>query len=236
MTVCSSVQARGKTLAVSLFSAENKTYEAQRRASNHGRSRRMASGPHRQDDGQVFSRRACETFSQRREDHRRREEERSRQAFKIFSNCFGSSPYPSARIARTKSSSRGVANSPRSTSISAFFRFLSAASCGRLPRLFSSAITSRISSSFVPFAIAKAQNDSSFLLTMQLTSQPNEHLRLTCAKAALYTVHSRWARISAPRASSHSACSSGAKSGSPSGISEISKFIGEISAVLRPQK
>jgi hypothetical protein len=233
--MCSIVQTLGKTLAVSLFSAENKTYEAQRKTSNHGRSRRMASGPHRQDDGQVFSRRACETFSQRREDHRRREEERSRQAFKIFSSCFGSSPYPSARIARAKSSSRGVANSPRSTSISSFFRFLSAASCGRRPGLPSSAMTSRMSSSFVPFAMFKARNDSGFLPTMQLSSLANTPLRLTGANAPAYTCDSRWVRISTRRASSHSACSVG-KIGSPSGISEISKSSREMSAVTRSQK
>ena len=134
------------------------------------------------------------TLSRGREDHRLREEARSRQAFTIFSSCFGSSPYPSARIARTKSSSRGVANSPRITSSSSCFRFLALESCGRRPRLFSSAITSRMSSSLVPSAMCERRNDSGFLLTMQLTSANNPGLRLTGTNAGLYTVNSRWAR------------------------------------------
>ncbi len=194
------------SLAVSVLSAENQSYEAQRKTNDHGRSRPMARGPHRQDDGQGFSRGASETLSRGCEDYRRREEARSRQAFTIFSSCFGSSPYPSARIARTKSSSRGVANSPRRISRSSCFRFLALASCGRRPRLFSSAITSRMSSSFEPLAMFKARNASGFLLAMQLSSLFNAALRLTSAKEGLYTVYSRWVQSFAWRASSHSAC------------------------------
>lgn len=225
--MCASAQAGGKSLAVSLFSGENQAYEAQRKNSNHGRSRRVARSSHRQDDGQVFARGARETVSRGKEDHRRREEERSRQAFTILSSCFGSSPYPSARIALTKSSSRGVANSPRITSSSSFSRFVSFASCGRRPRLVSSAITSRMSSSFVPFAVFKARNDSGFLPTLQLSSLHNNGLRLTGANAPAYTVNSLWARNFAQRASSHSACTA-SQSGLPAGISEIRNRSGSI--------
>jgi hypothetical protein len=168
--MCAIVPSSSNPLAVSVFSAENQSYEAQRKTDDHGPSRPVARRSHRQDDGQGFSRRAGKAFSRGCEDHRRREEARSRQAFTICSSCFGSSPYPSARIARTKSSSRGVANSPRIASFSSCFRFLALESCGRRPRLFSSAITSWMSSSLVPFAILESRNDSGFLLTMQLTS------------------------------------------------------------------
>lgn len=164
--MCAIVRSKGKSLAVSHFSAENQLYEAQRKIRNHGRSRQEIRCPYRSGDGQILPRRTRETVSRRSKDHRFREAENARQAFKISSNLFGSSPYPSARIDRTKSSSRGVANIPRSTSISSFLCFLALASCGRRPRFFSSAITSRISSSFVPFAMFKARNDSGFLLTM----------------------------------------------------------------------
>ena len=162
--MCAINRGNGKSLAVSHSSEENQLHEAQRKAFDHGRSRQEIRCPHRSGDGQVLPRRARETVSGRREDHRFREAENARQAFKISSNLFGSSPYPSARIDRTKSSSRGVANIPRSTSISSFLCFLALASCGRRPRLFSSAITSRMSSSFVPFAMFKARNDNGLLL------------------------------------------------------------------------
>ncbi len=146
-------QQRAKSLAVSLFSADNQSYEAQRETSDAGRSRRAIFRPHGQGDGQVLPRGARKTVRQCRESHRFREAEKTRQAFKISSNFSGSSPYPSARIAFTKSSSRGVANIPRSIAISSFLCFIASASHGRRPRLFSSAITSRMSSSFVPLAI-----------------------------------------------------------------------------------
>jgi len=221
------VRSNGKPLAVSHFSAENKLDEAQRKTSNHGRSCQEIRCPHRSGDGQVFPGRTRETVSRRREDHRFREAENARQAFKISSNLFGSSPYPSARIDLTKSSSRGAANISRSTSISSFLCFLALASCGRRPRLFSSAITSRISSSFVPFAISEAGNDSGFLLTLQLSSLTNNCRRLTAENMPAYTVCSRWARNSARRASSHSACTA-SQSGLPAGISEICNRSGSL--------
>jgi hypothetical protein len=167
--MCAIVPSSANPLAVSFFSADNQSYEAQRKTDDREPSRPMARRSYRQDDGQVFSGRACETFSRSRKDHRRREEARSRQAFTILSSCFGSSPYPSARIARTKSSSRGVANSARITSFSSCFRFLALESCGRRPRLFSSAITSWMSSSLVPLAMCERRNDSGLLLIIQLT-------------------------------------------------------------------
>ncbi len=227
MTMRALGQTRGKPLAVSLFSAENRLYEAQRKTDDPGRSRGMARGSHRQDDGQVFSRRAREAVSRSSEDHRRREEARSRQAFTIFSSCLGSSPYPSARIARTKSSSRGVAKRPRITSRSSFSRFLALASIGRLPRRDSSAITSRISSSFGPFPMSKDANDRRFLPIFQLTSSFTARLRLTRVKSPAYTVRSRWARNFARRASSHSACTA-SQSGLPAGISEICNRSGSL--------
>jgi hypothetical protein len=167
----------GKSLAVSHFSAENQLYEAQRKTSNHRRSRQEIRCPHRTSNGQVLARRTRETVSRCREDHRFREAENARQAFKISSNLFGSSPYPSARIDRTKSSSRDVANIPRSTSISSFLCFLALASCGRRPRLFFSAITSRMSSSFMPFAMSEAQNDTVPAIDNQLHSFANPVMR-----------------------------------------------------------
>lgn len=220
-------QQRAKHLAVSLLSAENQAYETQRKAANHGRCRRVARRTHRQDDGQIYSRRTRKTVSQCHEDHRRREEARTRQAFKISSNCSGSSPYPSARIDLTKSSSRGVSNIPRRTAISSFLRFIASASRGRRPRLFSSAITSRISSSFVPLAISEARNDSCYLLANQLNLLANPAIQLTAVNAGLYTVNSRWARFFAQRASSHSACTA-SQSGLPAGISEIRNRSGSL--------
>jgi hypothetical protein len=122
--MCAIVRSKGKSLAVSHFSAENQLYEAQRKIRNHGRSRQEIRCPYRSGDGQILPRRTRETVSRRSKDHRFREAENARQAFKISSNLFGSSPYPSSRIDRTKSSSRGVANIPRSTSISSSFAFL----------------------------------------------------------------------------------------------------------------
>ncbi len=229
------VPSSANSLAVSVLSAENQSYEAQSKTDDDGRSRPMARRSDRQDDGQGFSRRASAALSRGREGHRLREEARSRQAFTIFSSCFGPSPYPSARIARTKSSSRGVANSPRITSSSSCFRFLALESCGRRPRLFSSAITSRMSSSLVPSAMCESRNDSGFLLTMQLTSANNAGLRLTGTNAGLYTVYSRWACHFAWRASSHSACTA-PQSGLPAGISEISKLFRETLTALRSYK
>jgi hypothetical protein len=54
-------------------------------------------------------------------------------------------------------------------------------------------------------------------------------MRLTARDAAIYTVSSRWTRISAQRASSHSACTA-SQSGLPAGISEISKSFREMLA------
>src|SRR5271167_4408 len=102
-----------KSLAVSHFSAENQIYEAQRKASDQGRRVGNVRGAYRQGHGQILARRACGAVSQCRQGHRFREAEKTSQAFKMLSKLSGSSPYPSSRIDRTKSSSRGVAKIPR---------------------------------------------------------------------------------------------------------------------------
>jgi len=229
------VQARSKSLAVSLFSAENKTYEAQRKTSYHGRGRRETRGTPRAGVVEILSGRKSRKTAKDQAVHFLREAERARQVFKIFSSSPGSSPRPSRPIAAITSASLVKPRIIRIVSNRSRCNFRASPLAGRLPRRDSSAMTSRMSSSFVPFAMFKARNDSGFLPTMQLSSLANTRLRLTGANAPAYTCDSRRARLSAPRASSHSACSAG-KIGSPSGISEISKSSREMSAVLRSQK
>jgi len=233
--MCVGVQTHGKLLAVSLLSAENKFYEAQRKTSNDGRSRREARGTPRACMVEILSGRKSRKTAEDQAVHFLREEERARQVFKISSSSAGSSPRPSRPIAAITSVSLVNPRIIRIVSNRSRCNFRASALAGRLPRRDSSAITSRMSSSFVPFVMFKARNDNGFLLTIQLSSLINRGLRLTAAKATLYTVHSRWARNSAQRASSHSACTA-SQSGLPAGISEISKSSREMSAVLRSQK
>ena len=209
------VQARGKSLAVSLFSAENKTYEAQRKASNHGRSRRETRGTPRPGVVEIFSGRKSRKAAKDQAVHFLREEERARQVFKIFSSSSGSSPRPSRPIAAITSVSLVNPRIIRIVSNRSLCNLRASALVGRLPRRDSSAISSRISSSLVPFAMAEARNNTVPSLTNQLYLFANRAMRLTGPKSALYTVDSRWARNSARRASSHSACSAGAKLGCP---------------------
>jgi len=233
--VCHVLEARAKSLAVSLFSVENRTYEAQRKTSNHGRSRREARSTPGAGVVEILSRRKSRKVAKDQAVHFLREEERARQVFKICSSSTGSPPRPSRPIAAITSASLVNPRIIRIDSNRSFCNFRASALAGRLPRRDSSAITSRMSSSFVPFAMFKGRNDSGFLLTMQLSSLANTGLRLTPKNAPLYTAYTRLARNVARRASSHSACSVG-KVFSPSGISEIGKFPWEMSAALRPQK
>lgn len=233
--MCDTVQIDRNSLAVSVFSGENQAYEAQRKASNHGRSRREARRTPRASVVDILSGRKSRKAAKDQAVHFLREEERARQVFKIFSSSAGSSPRPSRPIAAITSVSLVNPRIIRIVSNRSRCNFRASALAGRLPRRDSSAITSRISSSFVPFAMAEARNNTVHSLTNQLYLFANPAMRLTGAKAALYTVNSRWVRNSARRASSHSACSVG-KIGSPSGISEISKSSREMSAVLRSQK
>jgi hypothetical protein len=221
------VRRNGKSLAVSYFSAENKTYEAQRKASVHGRSRRETRGAPGAGVVEIHSGRKNRKAAQDQTVHFLREEERARQSFKIFSSSFGSSPRPSRSIAAITSASRVNPRIIRIVSSRSLGIFRASALIGRFPRRESSAITSRMSSSFVPFAMFKARTDTGFLLTMQLTSLVNAGLRLTGKNAPAYTVYSRWARNFAQRASSHSACTA-SQSGLPAGISEIRNRSGSL--------
>jgi hypothetical protein len=225
--MCAIVRRNGKSLAVSLLSAENKTYEAQRKTSVHGRSRREARGVPGAGVVEIQSGRKSRKTAQDQTIHFLREEERARQSFKIFSSSSGSSPRPSRSIAAITSASLVSPRIIRIVSSRSLFIFRASALIGRFPRRESSAITSRISSSFVPFAMFKARNDNDSLLTMQLTSLVNAGLRLTGKNAPAYTVNSRWARNFARRASSHSACTA-SQSGLPAGISEIRNRSGSL--------
>lgn len=233
--MCDIVQIGRNFLAVPVFSGENKAYEAQRKTSNHGRSRREARGTPRAGVVEILSGRKSRKAAKDQAVHFLREEERARQVFKIFSSSAGSSPRPSRPIAAITSVSLVSPRIIRIVSNRSRCNFRASALAGRLPRRDSSAITSRMSSFLVPLAIFKARNDSGFLPTMQLSSLANTRLQLTRQNAPAYTCDSRWARNFARRASSHSACSVG-KIGSPSGISEISKSSREMSAVTRSQK
>jgi hypothetical protein len=225
--MCTVVQPCSKFLAVSLFSADNKTYEAQRKAFDHGRSRRETSGTPGASVVEVHSGRKSRKTAQDQEIYFLREEERARQSFKIFSSSSGSSPRPNRSIAAITSVSFVNARILLIVSSRSRCNFRASALICRLPRRDSSAITSRMSSSFVPFAMFKARNDSGFVLTMQLSSLSNSGLRLTRKNAPPYTVCSRWARSSAQRASSHSACTA-SQSGLPAGISEIRNRSGSL--------
>jgi hypothetical protein len=221
------VRSNGKSLAVSLFSAENKPYEAQRKASNHGRSRREAGSTPGSGLVEIYSRRKSRKAAQDQEIHFLRKAERARQSFKIFSSSSGSPARPSKSIAAIASASFVKLRILRIVSCRSRCNSLGSALIGHLPRRDSSAITSRMSSSFVPFAMFKARKDSGLLLTMQLSLLTNTGLRLTIENAPAYTVHSRWARNFVRRASSHSACTA-SQSGLPAGISEIRNRSGSL--------
>lgn len=221
------VRSNAKSLAVSLFSAENNSYEAKRKTDDHGRSRGEASGTPGAGLVEIHSGRKSRKATQDQAVHFLREEERARQSFKIFSSSSGSSPRPSRSIAAIASASLVNPRIVRIISSRSLCNFRASALFGRLPRRDSSAMTSRMSSSFVPFAMSKDGNDSRFLTTFQLTSSVTSRLRLTRAKPPAYTVYSRWARNSARRASSHSACTA-SQSGLPAGISEICNRSGSL--------
>jgi hypothetical protein len=225
--MCAIVRSKGKSLAVSHFSAENQYYEAQRKASDHGRSRREASSTSGAGVVEIHSGRKSRETAEDQEIYFLREKERARQSFKIFSSSSGSSPRPSKLIAATTSASFVSPRILRIVSCRSRCNFRASPLIGRLPRRDSSAITSRMSSSFVPFGMVKRRNDSGFLLTMQLSSMGNSRPRLTGKNAPAYTVHSRWARHFARRASSHSACTA-SQSGLPAGISEICNRSGSL--------
>ncbi len=227
MTMRALGQTRGKPLAVSLFSRENWPYEAQRKVSDHGRSRRRARSSSGAGVVEVHSGRKSRKTSQDQAVHLFREEERTRQSFKIFWSSSGSSPRPSKSIAAITSASFVNPSILRIVSNRSFCNLRASALAGRLPRRDSCAITSRMSSSFASFAMLKVRNNSGFLTTLQLTSLFNARLRLTRAKSPAYTVHSRWARTFARRASSHSACTA-SQSGLPAGISEICNRSGSL--------
>ena len=285
--MCDVVQIARNFLAVSVFSGENQAYEAQRKASNHGRSRRETRSHNGQFSVTTLTGGAGKKVAQFFEDYRLHKKEEARQIFSASANFSGSSSSPSPRIATRNSCSVLDVSAIRKSSRCFLRSFKASASRGRRPRFFSSAMTSRISSSIVPFAIAETRNNTALALANQLylfanliwltvvvspssaenqtheerrnTSDygrrscqdcgtngrdvvalfatranrtpaqshrvhfvrdgeralANPAMRLTGAKAALYTVNSRWVRNSARRASSHSACSAGAKLGSP---------------------
>src|SRR5271165_3369014 len=167
------VRSNGNSLAVSHFSAENKIHEAQGKAPNYGRSRREACRTSGAGVVEIHSGRKSRKTAQDQEIYFLREEESARHSFKIFSSSSGSPPRPSRSIAATTSAS--FVN-PRILRIISGCNFRASAWIGHLPGRDSSAITSRISSSFAPFAMVKRRNDSGSLLTMQLSSLHNSGL------------------------------------------------------------
>ncbi len=209
MSLSTVAQAFSISLAVSSFSAENQTYETQTKISNHGRSRREARSSSGAGVVEVHSGRKSRKTSQDQAVHLFREEERARQSFKILSSSSGSSPRLSKSIAAITSASFVNPSIVRIASNRSFCNLRASALAGRLPRRDSSAITSRMSSSFAPLVMFEARNDSGSLLTIQLSSLANTGMRLTRKNAPAYTVDSRWACNFARRASSHSACSVG---------------------------
>jgi hypothetical protein len=168
--MCAIVPSSANPLAVSVFSAENQSYEAQRKTDDHGPSRRGTRETPRAGLVQVHFGRKGRKATEHKEVHFFREEERARQSFKIFSRSSGSSPHPNSSIAASTSDSFVNARILRIASNRSLSNLRDSALIGRLPRRASSAITSRMSSSLVPFAIAESRNDSGFLLTMQFTS------------------------------------------------------------------
>ncbi len=225
-----------KSLAVYLVSAENQSYETKRKAHDARPSRQKTRGNSRTRVVKVLTGGEGRKTPQNEAVHFLREAERARQSFKIFSSSSGSSPRPSRSIAAITSASLVNPRIIRIASIRSRCSFRASALAGRFPRRDSSAITSRISSSFIPFAMREARNDSGFLMTMQLSSLANTTLRLTGMNARPYTVSSRWARISAPRASSHSACSSGRSQARPPEFPKTANLLRRYRPVSRPQK
>src|ERR1700693_4599854 len=88
----------GKSRAVSLFSAENRTCETQRKTTDHGRSRRETRGTPGAGVVEIHSGRKSRKIAQGQAVHFLHEEERARQVFKIFSSSSGWPPRPSRRI------------------------------------------------------------------------------------------------------------------------------------------
>ena len=170
------VRSNGNSLAVSHFSAGNKIHEAQGKAPNRGRSRREACRTSGAGVVEIYSGRKSRKTAQDQEIYFLREEERARHSFKIFSSSSGSPPRPSRSIAATTSASFVNPRILRIISRCSRCHFRASAWIGHLPRRDSSAITSRISSSFAPFAMVKRRNDSGSLLTMQLSSLHNSGL------------------------------------------------------------
>ena len=228
------IQQFAKHLAISLLSAENQKYETQQKVVYEGHGGAKASRDCRRLLVAISSRGAFPENSQFRKGYLRRKEEKERQSLKASSSFCGSSAICKPRIARINSASLSISSASLTCRSKSALSFLAFKSRGRLPRLFSSAITSRMSSSFVPLAISEARNDSCYSLANRLYFLANLAIQLTAVNAGLYTVGSRWAQKFALRASSHSAWTA-SQSGLLAGISEIGKSSREISVVSRPQ-
>src|ERR1700732_4806551 len=143
MKVCEMLSATINGLAVLSQPSDNRVHEAQRCKRLHkGSNGEEAHGTFGRLFVAVSRRRAGAQNSQLRKSYFRREEEKERQSRTASSSLFGSSSSCSPRIARRNSISVSRASASLTCRNNSAFSFLAFKSSGRLPRLFSSAITS----------------------------------------------------------------------------------------------
>src|ERR1700724_207961 len=198
MKVCEMLSATINGLAVLSQPSDNRVHEAQRCKRLHkGSNGEEAHGTFGRLFVAVSRRRAGAQNSQLRKSYFRREEKKERQSRTASSSLFGSSSSCSPRIARRNSISVSRASASLTCRNNSAFSFLAFKSSGRLPRLFSSAITSRMSSSEGWSGIWETRNDSGFY-TPQLLVPLVQYSPLSCASRLtaqnrpVYTVCSRW--------------------------------------------
>jgi hypothetical protein len=141
--------------------------------------------------------------SQLRKSYFRREEEKERQSRTASSSLSGSSSSCSPRIAWRNSISVSRSSASLTCRNNSAFSFLAFKSSGRLPRLFSSAITSRMSSSKGLSGMWKTLNSGGFYtpqlpVSLLQSCVASSAPRLTIQNRPVYTVPSRWTRFCAP--------------------------------------
>jgi hypothetical protein len=217
-------------LAVLSQPSDNGMHEAQRcKKLRKGTSGEEANSTPRRLFVAASRRRAGPQNSQLWKGYLRREEEKERQSRTASSSLFGSSSSCSPRIAWRNSASVSSASASLTCRNNSAFCFLAFKSSGRLPRLFSSAITSRMSSSKGSSGMLKTRNNNSFYIPQSLIPLSQSSLgksawQLTVQNRPVYTVSPRWICFLLRRASSHSARSQLRSQRPLAGISELSNL------------
>jgi hypothetical protein len=164
MKVCEMLWAAINGLAVLSQPSDNSVHEAQRCKRLHkGSNGEEAHGTFGRLFVAVSRRRARAQNSQLRKNYFRREEERERQSRTASSSLFGSSSSCSPRIAWRNSISVSRASASLACRNNSAFSFLAFKSSGRLPRFFSSAMTSRMSSSEGWFGTGRLEMIAAFI-------------------------------------------------------------------------